>query len=321
MEENNQNLNSEEREIDLIDLMGRFFNWFGRTFKTVFMCVLYFFIRNRYLYLVTITLIVVVSVSKSLLSEKYYDCEMTIQSKAVNASSVVNLINDWNYKRSLPEQLVNKIKSINATYLLDYNGDGIGDAVEKHTGKVVTDTAIIKRRMHGDFCVQIQIYNADNVDLLNTIRDSVISFISNDKWIRKQNEIRQNENHVIVDRIESEILTLDSLKYVEYFVSKDNYSLEKSGGLLMVSEKDKHLYYSDILSLLTKRLANERSFYFTEPFVVVRDFSTPMKAVNNPLYIFKSLAILILLLATVIIIIYDQRNNIKILIENSKQGN
>lgn len=310
--------NQSNQEIDLIELMGRFLNWCGRLLKSVFYGVLYFIIRNRYLYAVAFLVVIALTIYKSVFSEKYYNCDMIVQTRAVGSADVVGLVNNWNYMQQLPDDLIKVVRTINATYLLDYNKDGIRDAIEKYTGRAANDSVQIKRRLNNEFCIQVQVYNADNTDILNEIRDSVIAYISNDSWVLNRNDIRQAEISAMIARINNEMNVLDSLKNYEYFVENEKYKIDKNGGLMMVSEKDKHLYHGELISLLSRKQNLERNFY-PEPFKIIQDFSTPREAVNSLFNNFKTSFLFVLVVATVIILIIDKRNDLKNLVEESKR--
>lgn len=319
MSEELQNTNNDEREIDLIDLMGRFFSWFGNICKTVFLGILYFIVRNRYLYLVAIVIVVISTFVKSKYAVKYYDCTLVVQTKSVNSSEIVNLINNWNYQQSLSKELLSAIKSIKGTYMLDYNKDGVGDEVEKWTGKVVTDTAIINKRLVDVFCVNAQIFIADNDTILDAIRDALLNYLGNDQWVIDQNEKRQNEGKLLLGRIDKEIAMLDSLEQNEYFESNDKYKFDKNGGLMMISEKEKKLYHNDLIGLVCQKNSIERNYY-SEPFKVIQNFSLPLQAVNNPFANFTKSFLFVMFLATIIILIIDQRKGLKKLVDESKRN-
>ena len=249
---------------------------------------------------------------------KYYYCEMVIQSKAVKSSEAINLVNGWNYTMQLDDTLVGSIRSINGTFVLDYNNDGIGDGFETYTGKWTNDTVFVNHRLNDVFCVQAQIYSADNKVVLDEIKKALFEYLDNDSWVINCNKIRQEEGKALIARIDKEITVLDSLKNADYFDVNEKYKMEKNGALMMVSEKDKHLYHNDIINLLARKQSVERDLY-PEPFKVIQDFNTPMVSVNNAANNFKHNAIVILLLATIIALLFDQRKNIKLLIEKSKK--
>ena len=122
----------------------------------------------------------------------------------------------------------------------------------------------------------------------------------------------------MIARIDKEIAQLDSLKNTEYFKNNKQYKLDKNGGLMMVSEKDKHLYHNDIISLLSRKQSIERDLY-DEPFKVIQDFSEPSQEDNNMSAIAKKASIYILLIGTILILIIDNRKNIKPLIEKAEK--
>lgn len=318
MSEELQNTNNNEREIDLIDLMGRFFNWFGNICKTVFLGILYFIVRNRYLYLVVIFVAAVVSVIKIKTEVEYYNCEMVVRTNSISSSEALRMINTWNYVQSIGDDAISSaIKVINGFFMLDYNRDGIYDGMEVYSAKEVTDTAKINDRMNDIFCVKAQIYNA-NMSLTKISR-ALIDYMSSDPWVVERNKFRLDKDQEIVDRINEEIYALDSLKSVDYFSNKNLYDIERNDGLLLVGEKNKYLYHKDILDLLNRKHKIEESLNNQDPFVIIRDFSVPMVAVNNPHNIFTNSLIKMLLVSTVIILIFDRRKRIKLLIENSKE--
>lgn len=318
MADQNQIIESDEREIDLIDLMTRFFSWCGRSFKSLLLAITYFVLRNRYFYYVAIILVVILTILQSKFADKYFYCEMVVQTKAIKSTEAINLVNGWNYKLQLSDSLVNSIKDINGTFVLDFNQDGIGDDFETYTGKWARDTATVNRRLSDVFCVQAQIYSADNKVILNEIKKALLDYLENDSWVINCNKIRQDENNAMIARIDNEMAVLDSLKNTEYFDIKEKYKMEKNGALMMVSEKDKHLYHNDILKLLEQKQEVERDFY-PEAFKVMQDFNTPMVSVNNTFNNFKHNLLVVLLIITFMALIFDQRKNIKLLVEKSKE--
>ena len=318
MEDQKQPIESEEREIDLIDLMGRFFSWLGKACKSALLNTTYFLVRNFFFYLVGIVVVVVLTIWQGKFVSMYYYCEMIVQSKAVNSAEAVSLVNNWNYLSQMPDSLVNNIRSIKGTFILDYNRDGVGDDYEVNSGKAQRDTVIINSRLSDAFCVQAQIYNADNRVMLNEIKNELFKYLGSDNWVINCNKYRQEENKAMIARIDKEIAVLDSLKNADYFNNGERYKMDKNGSLMMVSEKDKHLYHTDILELLEQKQEVVRASY-PEPFKIMQDFSTPMVSINNTSNNFKQNLLLIMLITTFVALLFDQRKSIKRLIQKSKR--
>lgn len=318
MADQNQIIENDEREIDLIDLMTRFFSWCGKVFKSGAQKITYFLIRSFFFYLAAIVLVIVLTLLQGRLVSMYYYCEMVVQSKAVNSTEAVNLVNNWNYVSQLSDSLANNIRSINGTFVLDYNRDGVGDDFEVYRGSFSRDTAIVNHRLSDVFCVQAQIYNADNRETLDEIKEELFKYLEKDSWVISRNKIRQDEANATIALIDKEMLVLDSLKHSDYFDANEKYKMEKNGALMMVSEKDKHLYHNDMLSLLSRKQSVERDLY-PEAFKVIQDFNTPMVSVNNATSNFKNNLVIVMLLTTLIALLFDQRKNIKLLVEKSKR--
>lgn len=303
----------QEQEIDLIDLMGRACRWTGNLISKICKTITYFIIRNRYWYLLLFVIIGALTAISYIMREKVYTCNMIVETRRVPTADVINLVNQWNYNNNNNN---NNIQSVRGCYLLDFNKDGVADKIEDYQSKEVTDTAILNKRMNGRFVVEAQLCNATDRAVLNDVKNKLFDYLNNDPWVIDRNKIIIAEQKNMIARIEKEMAQLDSLKTTEYFTENNQYKLDKSGGLMMVNEKDKHLYHNDIISLLGQKQSIERNLY-DEPFKVIQDFSEPMQEDNNLIAILKSMLILGLIFGTLIIIIIDNRKYLKELIVKS----
>lgn len=299
----------QEQEIDLIDLMSRACRWTGNLIVKVFNTILYFLIRNRYWYLLLLAIIAIVTVLGHKITTKQYTCRMIVETQRIDASDVINLINQWNNNN-------NNIKAMRGCYMLDFNKDGIADKIEDYTGRVITDTSILNKRMSRRFVIEAELYNATDKNVLDDVKTKLFEYLNNDPWVINRNEIIIGEQKNMIARIEKEIAQLDSLKSTEYFKDNNQYKLDKNGGLMMVNEKDKHLYHNDIISLLSLKQSIERNLY-NEPFKVIQDFSEPSQEDNNMSAIAKKVSFIILVFGSLIILLIDNRKKIKPLIEKA----
>ena len=299
----------QEQEIDLIDLIGRACRWTGNLILKVFNTVLYFLVRNRYWYLLLLAIIAIVTVLGHKITTKQYTCRMIVETQRIDASDVINLINQWNNNN-------NNIKAMRGCYMLDFNKDGIADKIEDYTGRVITDTSILNKRMSRRFVIEAELYNATDKNVLDDVKTKLFEYLNNDPWVINRNEIIIGEQKNMIARIEKEIAQLDSLKSTEYFKDNNQYKLDKNGGLMMVNEKDKHLYHNDIISLLSLKQSIERNLY-NEPFKVIQDFSEPPQEDNNMSAIAKKVSFIILVFGSLIILLIDNRKKIKPLIEKA----
>ena len=247
---------------------------------------------------------------------KYYECNMRLQSVCVNASYAINLINGWNYNMSLPQDVREKIIDLHAMYMIDYNNDGSPDAIEEYESSSMKDTTsyYTKKRMSSFLNVQVKIYIDNDSTILDTISQAVLNFISHDKFIVDEYRTIQEQNIATIERVQKEIALLDSLQTKEYFNSEKKTGVERGGegGYLMVAEKDQRLYHNDLLTLLNKVQALERSKH-SEPFLVIQNLSLPLNPINTAKYNAIYSFIVVMFFATIIIFFYDRRKAIKAL--------
>ena len=175
-------------------------------------------------------------------------------------------------------RIIKKIKDIKATYLLDLNKDGKWDVVEETDNDIVTDTAILNRRSYGNFCLQLEVYDTT---ILQTLSNKLFDYMGNNKRVKEMNEIRIKQQKELLPAITQEIIDLDSVKKVEYF-ENNKVSKEKSGNLLIMNEKERKLYHTDILALIQKKQNLERDlFLYPNPFEIIQDFSAPRTEENS----------------------------------------
>ena len=170
--------------------------------------------------------------------------------------------------------------------------------------------------MSDRFVVEAELFNSDNNEVLIDVKTQLFNYLDNDPWVINCNNVIKDEQKNMIARIDKEIAQLDSLKNSEYFSESNQYKLDKNGGLMMVSEKDKHLYHNDIISLLSRKQKIERYLY-DEPFKVIQDFSEPMQEDNDLFSILKTWLLIGLIFGSMLIIIIDNRKSIKTLIEKS----
>lgn len=139
--------------------------------------------------------------------------------------------------------------SVNSFFIVDKLCDGTPDEVCYDEYKADTTKQIMKDRL------LIRIVISDTT-LVDSISKGLIYFFSSNPYVMENNKERLSQIEEGIGSINNEMLMLDSLRKYEYFKSKvREMQLE---GPLIVSEKNKQLYYNDILSLEKSR--NEKAF-------------------------------------------------------------
>lgn len=320
MAEEFQTTNSDEREIDLIAVLGKMFRGIGNAIVAILKAIRYvviwiilFFYRTYKFYLIAMIFVIGLFIYKQY-QPKVYECDMRLQTVCVNASYAINLVNGWNYNLYLPSNVSENIRDIEASYMIDYNNDGSPDAIEEYSSKEMKDTTAFyaKKRMIDFFNVRIKLCIEEDSTILEKVGNELLKYISNDKWIIEKNGIWQNQYEVTISRIRREIAILDSLQKKEYFSDEKKTGLARGGegGYLMVAEKDQRLYHNDLLSLLKREQALERNKY-PEPFRIIQSLTIPKAPINTTKYNAIYSFIVVMFFATIIIFFYDRRKAIK----------
>lgn len=328
MAEEFRTTNYDEREIDLIAVIGKIFRSIGNAIVAIIKAIRYvlvwgllFVYRTYKFYLIAMIFVIGLFIYKQY-QPKVYESNMRLKSICVNASYAINLVNEWNYNLYLPDKYRENIKNIQASYMIDYNDDGSPDAVEDFDSKVMRDTTSFyaKKRMINYLNVQISVCIEEDSTILDTVSKALLEYISNDPWIAGQNEIYQKQFGTTINRLRKEIAILDSLQNKEYFSNEKKTGLERGGdgGYLMVAEKDQRLYHNDLLALLKKEQTLERNKY-PYPFLVIQDFSIPLYPINTTKYNAIYSFIVVMFFATIIIFLYDRRKAIKALAKKMGQ--
>jgi hypothetical protein len=304
------------QEIDLIELFTNIGKWFGKWIHIIFYGILFFFLRNIYLFILCLIVGLVFTLLVHNTTKKFYKCELIGYSHTISNAEVIQFVNNWNYANAFDNESVKKIKDIKATYLLDLNKDGKWDVVEETEQDVVTDTVILNRRSYGNFCIQLQVYDTT---ILQTLSTRLFEYMGSNKRVKEMNKIRIQQQKELLPAIKKEFTDLDSLKNVEYF-TQNKAVREKEGSLLIWNEKEVKLYHKDLLDLYQKKQAVERDLYlYPDPFEIIQDFSAPRTAENSLINILFRIEKISLLVGFIIILLYDQRRRIFNLIKHSHQ--
>ncbi len=307
------------QEIDLIELFSNIGNWIGTQIKWIFNIVeriFYFFLRNALWF----ALFIFVGATTGYLSHRvaklFYHSEMIGYSHTISNIEVIQSLNNWNYGPEFTEEEMENIKNIGATYVLDINDDGRWDVVEDLKTLSSLDTNIMKQRLYGNFCIQIEVFDTA---MIPKIKTKVMDYLSNNKRVIERNEIRLKQQEQLIPRLQNEITDLDSLKNLEYF-EKNKPTTAKLGEMLLIGEKETKLYHNEVLSLYKQKQAIEKDLFLNkDPFEIILDFSVPAKEENNVVLLIIRFVKYFFVLGFLIILFFDQRKFIFSQIKRSKE--
>lgn len=230
------------------------------------------------------------------MAKPYYKTSATIQSNTIPNASLIDYINRIHTLTlnqdsiSLSEQLnitvseAANIKDLQAFWMIDKNKDGIADEVD-YNNSFTPDTISNTVRINNKFFVQLLTYNPENI--VNT-QTGLETYINTYPRISQISEVKKQNLEREIDRINNEIIILDSLKKYEYFVRerelmKYKQNVVKLNELLLQTgsnvEEPTRLLHTNILELANTNLENIRQLELeTEPYIFLSKFVK----VNNP---------------------------------------
>ncbi|MHC1704364.1 MAG: hypothetical protein AB9846_10690 [Tenuifilaceae bacterium] len=287
-------------EIDLIELFNRMgkairkaINWILEILQSFF-----FLLLRKSMWIVAFSILgAIVGYSFYKTTPRFYSSEMVARSNSMNNNIIINsinLLNDLfenanynalsNYLSITPEQ-AKSIKSIKALYGVDLNKDGIADFIDEKVN--LKDTSL--RRLPDIFYLRINVYDET---VFPFVRDGAIKYISSNKFIQQNNELRKSQSLAQIATLKDEIKKLDSLQKYQYFIIPKNQK-SSNNQMIVLNEKESKLYHGEIIGLKNQILGLERDLTINpDPITVIQDFTQLSKA-ENPLMKFLKVWVLL----------------------------
>jgi hypothetical protein len=300
MSENSVNKNVKDDEIDLLDLftrMGRTFNrWFRASGRAILIAMV--FLLRRWIPLgLSIILGVGASYYLKYTSAPSFVSDMVIRNNTVANSDMISYINRLHNfcaekntsalsdALKLSQESISNISDISAFWVIDKSKDGIPDFVDYSDNHDVYDTINVRMQDRLDIRVRIKSFHE-----LATLRNGIITFINADSLFQQRNMVRLRQNHELLDRLNIDILQLDSLQKVKYFEETRNLKPQSGGQMIFLQEQKTQLVYSDIYSLYSRKqaLESERDL-FKGIVTVLSDFTFATVRVNGGWYYGKKI--------------------------------
>jgi hypothetical protein len=277
-------------EIDLIELFQRIGKWINGAFNKL-LNLLYFFILLLIRKSIWIFSFAIIGIAIGLVmfssTRRYYTAEMIMQSNSVANFYIINSINQLNelFKNRNSELLlkylklnvneVANVKSIQAAYGMDLDFDGGAEYADYEDRYNPKDTTIV--RLTNIFFIKVEVYDES---VFESLKEGTKRYILNNPFILQSNEIRLSQTKSLIESYNIEINKLDSLQKSYYY----NQLTQKAGNsqMLFLNEKEVKLFHNDLIELLEKKLALEKSLLLNpDPITVVQDF-TPLSKQENP---------------------------------------
>jgi hypothetical protein len=208
---------------------------------------------------------------------------------------------------SLDSGRIKNIIDISAFWIIDNKRDGIPDFVDYKNNHNVYDT--INVRMQDRLDIRVRIKSAQ---ALVQVRDGIIKFIDSDSLFQQINRIRIRQNLELIARFGYDIIQLDSLQKIKYFVETKNQKPQNGGQMVFLQEQKTQLIYTDIQALMSKKqyLETERDLY-KGIVTVISEFSLPSIRENGGLYYAKKYVPLFFVITLFILILLANRKKLK----------
>lgn len=322
MSENTDNKNVSKDEIDLLDLFRRMGNTLTRWLIALghaFLIALVFLLKRWLPLGISIFIGIGVSLLMKATSESFFTSDMTLRSNTVPPAELIAYINRLHTfcqedntialsdALSLNAESVDNIIDISAFWIIDKGNDGIPDYVDYRGNHNVYDT--INVRMKDRLNVQVKIKTPRE---LNMVSNSIVSFIKRDSLFQQRNRLRLRHNHELLNRLDFDILQLDSLQKVKYFEETRNRQPQNGGQMVFLQEQTTQLLYTDIYILFSRKqsLEADRDLY-NEIVTILSDFSLPARRDNGGLFYAKKYVPLFFFLTLVTLILVANRNKLK----------
>ena len=251
-----------------------------------------FFYRNALYLILSIIIGLVIGFVIHKVEKPFYRSELIASTNSADTKEIIRIVDDWDWQHDplLNDSIISNIKSINAAYLLDINGDSLWDVIEDIKIEGDENVDILNQRVEGYFAVVVDVYD---INIVKPIENALLKQINEDKNIKRLNSIRMRNLHEMANRIEIEIKDLDSLKRKEYF----NDESEKTTSKISFTNLPDNRYYKDIITLLTKQQSIEEEIEIQPNAInIIQNLHKPNSVVlslKKRLIVFGSIAFLI----------------------------
>jgi len=314
-------------EIDLIELFQKMGNGLinlANKFLNVLYTIFLFLIRRSILIGAIIIITLAFGYFQYKTSPRYYSSSLEAYSNAMSSIDMINYVNNINKlflednneglqsKLGLDPLLLEKIKGAKAFKVIDINKDGITDLVDYHDRYLTSDSVV----SHSRFVIKVEVYSQTVFPLIQT---KILNYIDQNQYIKDRNTLRKEQLSALIQKLDNEISSLDSLKKSEYF-TKENRTKTQAGQILVMNETETQLYHGQIMTLYREKQGFEETLTLrTDPITVIQDFSSLSVIENNLMSYFKFWGILGLVLSILLSIFIENLKGIKRIISDSRK--
>jgi hypothetical protein len=314
--------NHKKDEVDLLELFRRMglaiSRWLHALGRGIVVSIVFLFRKW-----IPLTIALLVGVGATYIMKKsftpYYSSEMTLRSNTIPNADMIAYLNrlhsfcDDNNKQALarylaiPVDSAKKIKDIQAFWVIDRNNDASPDYIDYRERYNVYDT--INKRMIDRFVVRVKISSADE---LNDVKDALFHYVKSNQLFQERNNLRLAHAKEMLERLNYDIVQLDSLQKVKYFEETRNITPEKNAQMVFLQERNTQLLYDDIYNLYKKRQDIDQELnLFPDIITLLNDFTIPNKPYTGLKYYGKFVIPILLALTILVILFADNKKKIQ----------
>ena len=236
-------------------------------------------------------------------SEPYYVSEGQVISRIANSPDIIQIINGisipndsspvvLNNDLGLSPEVYNKIICIEASWLIDLDGDGLADVVDHNNDyKINYKKDSLAVRMKNRFNISLKLKDQS---IANEVREAIYQFLLSHPYVKDINDMRIESYKEVSNIYQQQAVVLDSLQNYEYFEEskqkRNNVQSLKFGEFELIGadqEKDKRLYYKDIIELRNMAVSNNANIQYKKDPIVFIGTSTNLSPSNDLLFYLK----------------------------------
>lgn len=308
-------------EIDLIELFRRagwtLTRWIKALGRGILISIVFLFRKW-----IPLTISLLIGAGACYIMKKsftpYYSSELTIKSNTISNADMIPYLNRLHFfcrennkqaiasDLSVPQNIAEKIKDIQAFWVIDLNNDSFPDYVDYNKRYNVYDT--INKRMKDRLVIRVRISSSQD---LAFVRDGIFRYVKSNPLFRERNSLRLANEKEMLARLNYDIIQLDSLQKVKYFEETRKITPNTSSQMVFLQEQNTQLLYDNIYKLFERKqkIVEELDLY-PEIITLLADFTIPKKPYTGMTYYGIVVIPVFFGLTIILLIIMDNRKKL-----------
>lgn len=302
----------ENQEYDLLDLIKWAWNLFVQYAWNPFLFLIKFALKKWYFIAGAAILGVIMSILVPLCLSKKYTGSMLLHAHVCQSSDYHNLLSALKTedkvllakRLGINEQELEKLVEIKPHFVYPMDSLGVGYDVNFEDEEDYSKHSVLS----SVFCVEVEAYDSL---FIRDITSSIITYLSNDNYVKTSNETRLSsiQNNIVV--LKEEIIMLDSLRRIEYLEKSRKSIITATPQSGMVMQQQTRLMHDDIIGLNARLTSLENTLRFNaSPLRVIMPMSLNAVPSNHWTKTCLKYALTMMVLAYVGLLVWNFRKEI-----------